>query len=285
MSYECIAIDRVAKVGILTFKRERVLNAFNSELIEETNAAMAGFVDDDDIAAIVVHGAGRAFSAGFDLKESAQRKIEDPDEWADLLRADFDFIMQFWDCPKPTVAAAHGHCLAGAFELALACDVTVAAESTLFGEPEVKFSSGIIAMLLPWVTGPKQAKELLLSGNDRIPAQRAYDFGLINRVVPDGEEFDVALSIARDMSRCATHSVRMTKLACATHSVRMTKLAINRSYEIMGMRQALHAALDIDTLIESTMTPDKIEFKRIRGEQGLKAALAWRDAKFADGDS
>ncbi|MHA1151559.1 MAG: enoyl-CoA hydratase/isomerase family protein [Alphaproteobacteria bacterium] len=157
MSYECIAIDRVAKVGILTFKRERVLNAFNTELIEETNAAMAGFVDDDDIAAIVVHGAGRAFSAGFDLKESAQRKIEDPDEWADLLRADFDFIMQFWDCPKPTVAAAHGHCLAGAFELALACDVTVAAESTLFGEPEVKFSSGIIAMLLPWVTGPKQA--------------------------------------------------------------------------------------------------------------------------------
>jgi enoyl-CoA hydratase len=272
MSYECIAIDRVAKVGILTFNRERVLNAFNTELIEETNTAMAGFIDDDDIGAIVVHGAGRAFSAGFDLKESAQRKIDGPGEWAALLRTDFDFIMQFWDCPKPTVAAAHGHCLAGAFELALACDVTVAAESTLFGEPEVRFSSGIIAMLLPWVTGPKQAKELLLSGNDRIPAQRAYDFGLINRVVPDGEEFDTALSIARDMSRCATHSVRMTKLA------------INRSYEIMGMRQALHAALDIDTLIESTMTPEKLEFKRIREEQGLKAALAWRDAKFADGD-
>jgi enoyl-CoA hydratase len=282
MSYECIATDRVAKVGILTFNRERVLNAFNTELIEETNAAMAGFIDDDDIAAIVVHGAGRAFSAGFDLKESAQRKIDGqesaqrkidgPGEWAALLRTDFDFIMQFWDCPKPTVAAAHGHCLAGAFELALACDVTVAAESTLFGEPEVRFSSGIIAMLLPWVTGPKQAKELLLSGNDRIPAQRAYDFGLINRVVPDGEEFDTALSIARDMSRCATHSVRMTKLA------------LHRTYEIMGMRQALHAALDIDTLIESTMTPEKLEFKRIREERGLKAALAWRDAKFTDGD-
>ncbi len=155
---------------------------------------------------------------------------------------------------------------------ALACDVTVAAESTLFGEPEVRFSSGIIAMLLPWVTGPKQAKELLLSGNDRIPAQRAYDFGLINRVVPDGEEFDTALSIARDMSLCAAHSVRMTKLA------------LNRTYEIMGMRQALHAALDIDTLIESTMTPEKVEFKRIREEQGLKPALAWRDAKFKDGD-
>ena len=100
----------------------------------------------------------------------------------------------------------------------------------MFGEPEVRFSSGIIALLLPWVTGPKQAKELLLSGNDQIPAQRAYDFGLINRVVPDGEAFDTALSIARDMSLCAAQSVRMTKLA------------LNRTYEIMGMRQALHAA-------------------------------------------
>ena len=272
MSYEFIAIDRAAKVGILTFNRERVLNAFNPGLIEETNAAMADFVDDDDIAAIVVHGAGRAFSAGFDLKASADRKIDGPGEWADILRTDFDFIMQFWDCPKPTVAAVHGHCLAGAFELALACDITVAAESTLFGEPEVRFSSGIVAMLLPWVTGPKQAKELLLSGNDRISAQRAYDFGLINRVVPDGEVFDIALSIARDISHCAAHSVRMTKLA------------LNRTYEIMGMRQALHAALDIDTLIESTMTPEKHEFKRIRAEQGLKAALTWRDAKFKDGE-
>ena len=178
--------------------------------------------------------------------------------------------MQFWDCPKPTVAAVHGHCLAGAFELALACDVTVAAESTLFGEPEVRFSSGIIAMLLPWVTGPKQAKELLLSGNDKISAQRAYDFGIVNRVVPDGEAFDTALAIARDMSLAATHSVRLTKQA------------INRSYEIMGLRPALQAALDIDTLIESTLTPEKIEFKRIRDEQGLKAALTWRDAKFKE---
>ena len=98
-----------------------------------------------------------------------------------------------------------------------------------------------------------------------------YEFGLINRVVPDGEEFDAAMTIARDMANAATHSVRMTKRA------------INRSYEIMGMRQALNAALDIDILIESTMTPDKAEFKRIREGEGLKAALAWRDAKFREG--
>ena len=270
MSYQCITVESDGKIGILTFNRERVLNAFNPLLIEETNAAMAVFTADEAVFAIVVRGAGRAFSAGFDLKASSERRPDGPADWAAILRADFDFIMQFWDCPKPTLAAVHGHCLAGAFELALACDITVAAESTMFGEPEVRFSSGIIAMLLPWMTGPKQAKELLLSGNDRIPAQRAYDFGLINRVVPDGEEFDATMAIARDMANAAAHSVRMTKRA------------VHRSYEIMGMRQALEAALDIDILIESTMTPEKAEFKRIREGEGLKAALAWRDAKFRE---
>ena len=271
MSYECIAVERDGKIGILTFNRERVLNAFNPSLVEETGRAMADLAADEAVHAIVVRGAGRAFSAGFDLKASVERKPEGPADWEAILKADFDFIMQFWDCPKPTLAAVHGHCLAGAFELALACDVTVAAESTMFGEPEVRFSSGIIAMLLPWATGPKQAKELLLTGNDRISAERMYEFGLVNRVVPDGEEFDTAMAIARDMANAATHSVRMTKRA------------INRAYEIMGMRQALLAALDIDIQIESTMTPDKAEFKRIREEEGLKAALAWRDAKFRDG--
>jgi len=268
MSYEAISVARDGAVGILTFEREKVLNAFNPTLIAETNDAMAALTADECVRAILVKGAGRAFSAGFDLAASAGRKLEGPADWEEVLKYDLDFIMQFWDCPKPTVSAVHGYCLAGAFELALACDVTVAAESTRFGEPEVRFSSGIVAMLMPWMTGPKQAKELLLTGNDRITAQRAYEFGLINRVVPDGEEVEAAMAMARDMA------------AAAAHSVMMTKRAINRSYDIMGMRQALLMSLDIDIQIESTMTDEKAEFKRIREEEGLKAALAWRDAKF-----
>jgi enoyl-CoA hydratase len=268
MSYDEISLAREGAIGILTFEREKVLNAFNPSLIAETNQAMAEFTADDGVRAIVVKGAGRAFSAGFDLAASAHRKMETPADWEAVLKYDFDFIMQFWDCPKPTVSAVHGYCLAGAFELALACDVTVAAESTRFGEPEVRFSSGIVAMLMPWMTGPKQAKELLLTGNDRITAQQAYDYGLVNRVVPDGQEVETAMEMARDMA------------AAAAHSVKMTKRAINRSYDLMGMRDALLMSLDIDVQIESTMTDEKAEFKRIRGEEGLKAALAWRDAKF-----
>jgi enoyl-CoA hydratase len=268
MSHETIKVRREGRVGILTLNRPKVLNALNRTLMSEVTAAMADFSKDSGIYAIVVHGEGRAFSAGFDMKESAQRATTEIADWRAVLEADFDFIMQFWDCPKPTVAAVHGYCLAGAFELALACDVTVAAEGTRFGEPEPRFGSGIIAMLLPWAVGPKATKELLLTGTDKVDARRALEMGIINHVVPAGEEVEKALAIANDIA------------ASAPLSVQMTKRAINRTYDIMGMRQALLAALDTDVLIEAQGGPERAEFNRLRREKGLKAALEWRDARF-----
>ncbi len=255
-------------VGVITFNRPEVLNAFDSALIDQTGAALAAFAGDEAVSAVVVHGAGRSFSAGFDLKESAARATTGAAEWRQVLEHDFDFIMQFWDCPKPTIAAVHGHCLAGAFELALACDITVAAEGARFGEPEVRFGSGIVALVLPWMTGPKFAKELLLTGADKIDARRALAMGLVNHVVPAGAELDKAMALARDIA------------AAAPLAVRLTKRAINRSYEMMNMRQALLAALETDIVLESSEGAERAEFNRIRKEHGLTAALAWRDARF-----
>jgi enoyl-CoA hydratase len=82
-----------------------------------------------------------------------------------------DFIMRFWRFAKPTISAVHGYALAAGCELAVACDITVADEKTFFGEPELRFGAGIVAMILPWLTGPKQAKEMILTGNDRITAR------------------------------------------------------------------------------------------------------------------
>src|SRR6185312_12500510 len=97
-------------------------------------------------------------SAGFDLKSSAARGPLTIAQWRKVLEDDLDLVLRFWDSPKPTIAAIHGYCIGGAFEIALACDISIAAESSLLGEPEVRFGSGIVAMLLPWITGPKQAK-------------------------------------------------------------------------------------------------------------------------------
>jgi enoyl-CoA hydratase len=267
-SYEAIVSRSDGRIGFIAFNRPQALNALNATLLAETTSALAEHARDDRIAAIVIHGEGRAFSAGFDLKESAARGTTGAAAWREVLERDFDFIVQFWDCPKPTIAAVHGYCLAGAFELMLACDITVAAEGTLFGEPEVRFGSGIIAMLLPWVTGPKQAKELLLTGNDKVSAERALAMGIVNRVVPAAELLETATAIASDIA------------AAAPLSVQLTKRAINRTYEIMGMRQALLAALETDILLEASEGPERAEFNRIRREQGLQAAIAWRDSRF-----
>jgi len=255
------------RVGILTFDRPQVMNAFNGALIEATNRAMDAFISDDAVLAIIVRGEGRCFSAGFDMKESAARGISGEDEWREVLTKDFDFIMQFWNAPKPTIAAAHGYCIGGALELLMACDLAVAGETTLFGEPEVRFGSGIVAMLAPYVTGPKQVKELLLTGDDRVSAQRCYEMGILNRVVADGDEMDAAMELAG----------RIT--SAAPRSVQMTKTAIHRAYELAQMREALLEALETDIRIEADESPERLEFNRIRKEQGLKAALAWRDAR------
>ena len=275
MPFETIALAREGAVAVLTFARPHVLNAFDPALIAETNRAMTDLARDETVRAIMVRGAGRAFSAGFDLKagvgEAARRG---PEDWRRILEADFEFIMQFWDCPKPTVAAIHGYCLGGAFELALACDVSVAAQGTRFGCPEVKFGSGAVALLLPFVVGAKAAKELALTGDDHLDAERALALGVVNHVTPGGEEMAKAMALAQAMA------------GADPLAVRLSKRALNRSYEAMGLRVALAQALECEIFIESAGGPTRAAFDRIRKDEGLAAALAWRDrARSARGEA
>lgn len=265
-------VDVSDGIGHIKFNRPRQLNAFNNDLMRAAIAAVDQLNADTDVRVILVSGEGRAFSAGFDLKAASERQLEGRDDWRKQLELQFDFIMSFWNSPVPTIAVVHGYCLAGALEVSLACDMTVAAADAFFGEPEVRFGSGAVAMLFPWVTGPKQAKELLLTGEDRIPADRALQMGLINTVVPPEDLMSEALKLARKVARSSSHAVRRTKDA------------VNRSYDIMGLRQSLALGLDIDLDINATPTWEKQEFSRIRKEQGVKAAIAWRDARFAEAD-
>jgi enoyl-CoA hydratase len=216
------------------------------------------------VRAIVVAGSGRAFSAGFDLDTVPGEGQAGPADVRRALENDFRIIMRFWDSPKPTVAAVHGYCLGSALELAIACDLTVAAEDCRFGEPEVKFGSGIVALLLPWLAGPKAAKYLLLTGEDRATAAEMQAIGLVTRVVPADRVLDEAIALAQ---RIAANDAQ---------AVRRTKRAINRSLDIGGMRQALAAALEIDVEIETSETAESREFNEILRRDGAKAAIAWR---------
>jgi enoyl-CoA hydratase/carnithine racemase len=271
--YSQIMYELKGNIAHLVLNRPERLNALGKTTLNEINAAMDRAEADDAVRVIVISGAGKSFSSGFDLKEQMERRPVGANIWREILDLDFNTTMRFWDSPKPTIAAVHGACLAGALEIALSCDLTVAAEDAVFGEPELKFGAGIVTMLLPWMTGPKQAKSIILTGEDKIPAQEALRLGLISHIVPVGSHVEEALRIAR---RIAVMDPNL---------VAETKKALNRSYEIRGMHAALKTALDIDHTIESHGSPDKQAFMEIARERGLRAAISWRDARFADRSS
>src|SRR5260221_2972117 len=186
MAFATITLERAERVGVVTLNRPERLNAIDRRMLEELGAALDELEADDGLRAIVLTGAGKAFSSGFDLKEQMAARPEGPAVWREILARDFNGVMRFWHCPKPTIAAGRGPCLAGGCGLGLARDITIAASHAVFGEPELKFGAGIVAMLLPWLTGPKQAKQLLLTGDDTLSARRAEAMGLVNEVVPTG---------------------------------------------------------------------------------------------------
>jgi enoyl-CoA hydratase len=261
--------ERRGPVALLTLNRPDKLNAINEPMIGALDAALDAAEADEFVRAIVIAGNGRAFSAGFDLDLGLGEGKPDTAAVRRALENDFRIILRFWDSPKPTVAAVHGYCLGSSLELAVACDLTIAAEDCRFGEPEVRFGSGIVALLLPWLAGPKAAKYLLLTGDDRVSAAEAQAMGLVNRVVPAASLLDEALALAK---RIAANDAQ---------AVRLTKRAINRSLDIGGMREALAAALEIDVEIETNETAESREFNQIVQREGAKAAIAWRAGKTA----
>ena len=252
-------------VAELRLNRPEKLNAINAPMLEELATALTTAETDDAVRVIVIAGNGRAFSAGFDLDLGAAPKGLSKEQFLRAeLRKDYDLIMRFWDCPKPTIASVHGYCLGSSMEIAAVCDVTVAADDCRFGAPEVCYGSGIVCLILPWIVGIKHAKEMLLTGGNDFTADYALRCGLINRVVRAGD-------LQNETARLARQIAVNDQLA-----VQLTKRAINASWEMAGLREALEAALEVDIQIESTETPESAEFNRVLEEQGPKAALAWR---------
>jgi len=268
MTFETIRYEVKDAVATLTLARPERANALNARMLEEINRAMDMAEADAAARVVVVTGAGTAFSSGFDLKEQMERKPTGFDQWRSVLRKDFDAVMRFWHCPKPTLAAVRGPCLAGAFELMLACDMTIASDTAFFGEPELKFGAGIVVMLLPWLVGPKIAKEIVYLGEDRLSAQRARELGIVNRVVADGLLETETATVARHL---ATLDPKL---------LRLTKRAINQTLERQGLLDAREAALAIDLDIEGPGSADKIAFMEVARAEVLKAARAGRDRRF-----
>ena len=262
---ETVLYEVDGAVALITLNRPERMNAMDQTMLQQLMDAADRAEQDQVVRVVVLTGAGKGFSSGFDLKAQAAATPSGVEEWRPVLRRDFDACMKFWHLKKPTIAAVHGPVLAGACELAMACDLTISSEDAVFGEPELRFGAGIVVMLLPWIVGPKRAKEIIMLGLDNVDALEAERMGLVNRVVPEGNHLTESLKAARQIARVEQRLMSETKRA------------INRAYSIMGLEQALEMGLEIDTGIEGEGMPTKKEFLSIVREKGLREALAWRD--------
>jgi enoyl-CoA hydratase len=246
----------------LVLNRPAKLNAINSELRDALVDAIAEAGTDDRVRVIAIAGAGRAFCSGYDLSEAAP-----PTAWAwrDVLARDVEATLAVWSCPKPVIAQVHGYALAGGLELAMACDLIVAADGAQLGEPEIRFGSAPVTFLMPFVIGQKKTRELLLTG-DLIPAAEAERIGLVNRCVP-GER------LADEVDALADRLARVPPDVMAP-----TKLMLNRAMDAAGFAAAVEMGLDLQSFVNMSETAR--EFDEIVRRDGLKAALAWRDARY-----
>jgi enoyl-CoA hydratase/carnithine racemase len=207
-----LQIETRGAVRLLTLNRPDKLNAMNTALIEGLVDALMAAESDDTVGAVVIAGAGRAFSAGADTSEF--RGVDPAGRQRAAHRSALAASLQerLPALDRPVIAATRGHVLGGGCALALACDMVVAAESSRFGYPEVK--RGILASSvtpnLARQVGTKAAFELLVTGRSIGPV-RALELGLINRIVPDGAEVEAAVALAAELAALPAAALRATK--------------------------------------------------------------------------
>jgi enoyl-CoA hydratase len=286
MSYDTIIYEQPEeRIVRITLNRPAKLNAMSPELLGELDAALTAFERDREARVLVVRGAGRAFSAGYDLTSGGEgvnngdavttpeltlmvhwRFTVTEDRWA--MRKLVERWQRLWNLPKPTIAQVHGYCLAGATELAGHCDIVFAADDAEFGHPAGR-TLGVIPTLSMWpyLIGMRRTKEFLFTG-DSMTAAQALEYGLVNRVYPRERLDEETLAYAR---RVAKVPVDMLTLH---------KAATNRFFELMGVYAAEQSASEFDAIAHQTATARE-ETRKMR-EQGLKRALDERDESFRE---
>ena len=254
MSYENIIVETKGKVGIIRLNRPQALNALNAALIGELTAAVKGFDADAGIACMVVTGSDKAFAAGADIKEMANKSY--------IEAAMNDFIASWHalaQVRKPVIAAVAGFALGGGCELAMMCDMIIAADNARFGQPEIKL--GVIpgaggTQRLIRAVGKAKAMDLCLTGR-MMDATEAERSGLVARVVPVASLMDEAMKTAETIASMSLPSL----MAC--------KESVNRSYELTLAEGILYERRTFHALFA---TEDQ--------KEGMAAFVAKRSADF-----
>ncbi|MBU1183413.1 MAG: enoyl-CoA hydratase/isomerase family protein [Pseudomonadota bacterium] len=210
MNFECIIYEKNNHVSVIKLNRPKVLNAMNKQLWLDLQQALADTIDDEKIRVLIITGEGRAFSTGADLKDSKGRSLKAYRDYLVHLQEISRTIIRY---PKPTIAAVNGYALGSGYELALACDIRIAADSAKFGSPEARVSSSVTGgamRLLQDLVGPGKARELLFTC-DYIDGKEAERIGLVNKTVPDDKLMEEAVAMAEKIAANSLFSINLIK--------------------------------------------------------------------------
>ena len=264
------------KVSVITLNRPDKLNAISPELMHQLLAAFARADAEPATSVVLLRAEGRSFCAGYDIGAKPPEANGSANDWrSDPIKAhkhlahQLDFEMVPWNLKKPVIAAVQGHVMGGGCELVMLCDLTIAADSATFAEPEVRFSSVGPAIVMPAIIGYKRARELLYFG-DAIDARTAVDIGMVNRVVPLAELREKSLAYARRLSLISPEALYATKLA------------INRGADAAGFSNRINIGLDVVAPLYATKTELGQRFRDMVVAEGVPAAVRWRAGQFKE---
>ena len=269
-----ISADPAApRVARLLLNRPERLNAINDETPREIRAAVEWAERNDDIHVIVVEGAGKGFCGGYDLvryaQESAKNQWTQEDypwdpmvDYAGMKRNTEDF-MSLWRCAKPTIAKIHGAAVAGGSDIALCCDLIVAAEDARIGYMPTRVWGCPTPAMWTFKLGPVRAKQMMFTG-DTIDGRTAVEWGLASQAVPVAELEAAVMKLANRIA-----GVPKSHLA-------MHKMVVNQVMLNMGLEQTQMLATIFDGI--SRHNPEGLWFRRYAQTHGFKAAIEWRDS-------
>jgi len=256
MEYKNIIFSVEEGIATITFNRPKALNAMNSETATELLHAATICKKDDGIKALILTGSGKAFVAGADISQMQDLRPQDALKFMELGHETTRFIEEM---PKPSIAAVNGFALGGGTELSMACDIRFASENAVFGQPEILI--GLIpgwggTQRLPRMVGMGIAKEIILGGG-QIDAKRAYEIGLVNKVVPADKLMEEANKFAKKLA------------SMPPFTLKMAKYSINYGYDL-----ALDNAnrLEMECCAQCFSTSDQ--------KEGMKAFLEKRKPNF-----
>ena len=248
-----VRYDQRGRIALITLNRPRYGNAQNSAMTYALDAAFARAVNDDQIAVLVLAGAGDHFCAGHDIGTPERDLDKSFDRQAVLwwdhvgkpgadgryareMEVYLGMCRRWREIPKPAIAMVHGACIAGGLMLAWVCDLIVAAEDAFFADPVVRMGiPGVEYFAHPWVLGPRFAKEVLFTGG-RFTAERAYQVGMVNRVVPPGELEQATFALAEQVAEMPAFGLALAKRA------------VNQCEDLMGMRPGMDSVFGLHHL-------------------------------------